>query len=103
MVADLFQDERDAASITTVGKRTSKISVRSARPAIKAANKEHKKTVGHQVMYDLNGSVDGREMRESRYIIAMKILLLQFEAEINKKLLVLSFSSATHCICSWRP
>lgn len=49
MVADLFQDEKDAASTTSVGKGTSKINVRSARPVIKAANKEHKKTVGHQV------------------------------------------------------
>lgn len=49
MVADLFQDEKDAASATSVGKGTSKINVRSARPVIKAANKEHKKTVGHQV------------------------------------------------------
>lgn len=59
MVADLFQDEKDAAPTTSVGKGTSKISVRSARPVIKAANKEHKKTVGHQVTYDMSGSVDG--------------------------------------------
>lgn len=60
MVADLFQDEKDAAPTTSTAKGTSKISVRSARPVIKAANKEHKKTVGHQVMYDLSQSVDGR-------------------------------------------
>lgn len=60
MVADLFQDEKDAAPTTSMAKGTSKISVRSARPVIKAANKEHKKTVGHQVMYDLSQSVDGR-------------------------------------------
>lgn len=59
MVADLFQDEKDAGPTASVGKGTSKISVRSARPAIKAANKEHKKTVGHQVTYDTSGSVDG--------------------------------------------
>lgn len=54
MVADLFQDEKDAAPTTSVAKGTAKISVRSARPAIKAANKEHKKTVGHQVTYDMS-------------------------------------------------
>lgn len=62
MVADLFQDEKDAAPATSMAKGTSKISVRSARPVIKAANKEHKKTVGHQVMYDTSASVDSREM-----------------------------------------
>ncbi|XP_030324179.1 unconventional myosin-Vb [Calypte anna] len=54
MVADLFQDEKDAASTSSVGKGSSKISVRSARPVIKAANKEHKKTVGHQFRNSLN-------------------------------------------------
>lgn len=62
MVADLFQDEKDAAPTTSVGKGTSKINVRSARPVIKAANKEHKKTVGHQVTYDVSESVGGRRM-----------------------------------------
>lgn len=62
MVADLFQDEKDAAPTTSMGKGTSKISVRSARPVIKAANKEHKKTVGHQVTYDVSKSVSSRGM-----------------------------------------
>lgn len=60
MVADLFHDEKDAAPTAAMGKGSSKISVRSARPVIKAANKEHKKTVGHQVGYGRSESVVGR-------------------------------------------
>lgn len=63
MVADLFQDEKDTATATAVGKGTSKISVRSARPVIKAANKEHKKTVGHQVWYEPVGPTAGEQDR----------------------------------------
>lgn len=62
MVADLFQEE-DAVPTTAVGRGTPRISVRSARPAFKAANKEHRKTVGHQVMYDLGESVSEREIQ----------------------------------------
>lgn len=50
MVADLFQEEKDAVPATAVAKRAPRINVRSAKPAFKAANKEHRKTVGHQVM-----------------------------------------------------
>uniref|UniRef100_A0A8C6F3D0 Myosin motor domain-containing protein n=1 Tax=Monodon monoceros TaxID=40151 RepID=A0A8C6F3D0_MONMO len=46
LVADLFHDGKDSAPAATT---SSKISVRSARPPLKASNKEHKKTVGHQV------------------------------------------------------
>uniref|UniRef100_A0A8C8SK46 Myosin VB n=1 Tax=Pelusios castaneus TaxID=367368 RepID=A0A8C8SK46_9SAUR len=49
MVADLFHDEKDSVPVTPALKgASSKISVRSAKPSVKAANKEHKKTVGHQ-------------------------------------------------------
>lgn len=58
MVADLFQD-----AVPTTGKGTPRISVRSARPAFKAANKEHRKTVGHQVMCDLGELVNDREIQ----------------------------------------
>lgn len=55
MVADLFQDEKDSVPATpTVKGAAPKISVRSARPAVKAANKEHKKSVGHQVKSSLD-------------------------------------------------
>lgn len=50
MVADLFHDAKDPVPTASTGKgASSKINIRSARPAMKAANKEHKKTVGHQV------------------------------------------------------
>lgn len=49
-MADLFHDDKDPVPATTSGKgSSSKISIRSARPPMKASNKEHKKTVGHQV------------------------------------------------------
>ncbi|XP_039767426.1 unconventional myosin-Vb isoform X2 [Ornithorhynchus anatinus] len=49
LVADLFQDERDSAPTSSAGKGApSKISIRSSKPPLKASNKEHKKTVGHQ-------------------------------------------------------
>lgn len=50
-MADLFHDDKDSVpAAATSGKgSSSKINVRSARPPLKASNKEHKKTVGHQV------------------------------------------------------
>lgn len=84
MVADLFQDEKDAAPTASVAKGTSKISVRSARPVIKAANKEHKKTVGHQVTYDMSGSVDGRGPRQvNPDIFTVKVSFFQLEAQVG--------------------
>lgn len=50
LVSDLFRDDKDAIPATPAGKgSSSKINIRSAKPPMKAANKEHKKTVGHQV------------------------------------------------------
>uniref|UniRef100_A0A8C9ACN9 Myosin VB n=1 Tax=Prolemur simus TaxID=1328070 RepID=A0A8C9ACN9_PROSS len=49
MVADLFHDDKDPVPATTTPGKGSKINIRSARPPMKASNKEHKKTVGHQV------------------------------------------------------
>ncbi|XP_063151902.1 unconventional myosin-Vb isoform X2 [Candoia aspera] len=49
VIVELFHDEKDPVPAAPSGKKTSsKINIRSARPAVKAANKEHKKTVGHQ-------------------------------------------------------
>ncbi|XP_021239501.1 unconventional myosin-Vb-like [Numida meleagris] len=45
LVAELFGDAKEMAA---AGARPSKISVRSARPAPKGVNKEHRETVGHQ-------------------------------------------------------
>lgn len=56
-MADLFHGDKDSVpASTTSGKgSSSKINIRSARPQLKVANKEHKKTVGHQVSAGARG------------------------------------------------
>lgn len=50
LVADLFQDtNKDGSSSTSSSSKSSRINVRSAKPTPKVPNKEHRKTVGHQV------------------------------------------------------
>lgn len=60
-MADLFHDDKDSvpASMASAKGSSSKINVRSARPQLKAANKEHKKTVGHQVSPRARGRKPG--------------------------------------------
>jgi hypothetical protein len=48
MVADLFLEKKES-STSTPGSKTSRINVRSAKTVPKTPNKEHRKTVGHQV------------------------------------------------------
>lgn len=45
----MFHDDKDSVPGPSTSAKGSKINVRSSRPPLKASNKEHKKTVGHQV------------------------------------------------------
>ncbi|XP_060028315.1 unconventional myosin-Vb [Erinaceus europaeus] len=74
LVADLFHDDKDSATGTTAsGKGSSaKIHVRSARPPLKASNKEHKKTVGHQFRSSLHLLMETLNATTPHYVRCIK-------------------------------
>ncbi|XP_049637542.1 unconventional myosin-Vb [Suncus etruscus] len=74
LVADLFHDDKDPVPATTpTGKGSSnKINVRSARPPLKASNKEHKKTVGHQFRTSLQLLMETLNATTPHYVRCIK-------------------------------
>ncbi|CAD7675081.1 unnamed protein product [Nyctereutes procyonoides] len=74
LVADLFHDDKDSVSATTTSGKgsSSKINIRSARPPLKASNKEHKKTVGHQFRTSLHLLMETLNATTPHYVRCIK-------------------------------
>ncbi|XP_053520207.1 unconventional myosin-Vb isoform X3 [Artibeus jamaicensis] len=74
LVADLFHDDKDPvpASVASAKGSSSKINVRSARPQLKAPNKEHKKTVGHQFRTSLHLLMETLNATTPHYVRCIK-------------------------------
>ncbi|XP_007942045.2 unconventional myosin-Vb [Orycteropus afer afer] len=74
LVSDLFHDDKDPIPATTTSGKgsSSKINVRSARPPMKASNKEHKKTVGHQFRTSLNLLMETLNATTPHYVRCIK-------------------------------
>ncbi|XP_069885270.1 unconventional myosin-Vb isoform X3 [Dipodomys merriami] len=74
LVADLFREDKDPVpASTTSGKgSSSKINIRSARPPMKASNKEHKKSVGHQFRTSLHLLMETLNATTPHYVRCIK-------------------------------
>ncbi|XP_008591639.1 PREDICTED: unconventional myosin-Vb-like [Galeopterus variegatus] len=74
LVADLFHDDKDSVSTTSASGKgsSSKINIRSARPTMKASNKEHKKTVGHQFRTSLRLLMETLNATTPHYVRCIK-------------------------------
>ncbi|XP_036179305.1 unconventional myosin-Vb [Myotis myotis] len=72
LVADLFHDDKDSVPAPSTSAKGSKIQVRSSRPLLKASNKEHKKTVGHQFRTSLQLLMETLNATTPHYVRCVK-------------------------------
>ncbi|XP_054982056.1 unconventional myosin-Vb isoform X1 [Sorex araneus] len=74
LVANLFHDDKDPAPAAIPASKgsSSKINIRSARPPLKASNKEHKKTVGHQFRTSLHLLMETLNATTPHYVRCIK-------------------------------
>ncbi|XP_070277242.1 unconventional myosin-Vb isoform X2 [Myotis yumanensis] len=72
LVADLFHDDKDSVPAPSTSAKGSKINVRSSRPPLKASNKEHKKTVGHQFRTSLQLLMETLNATTPHYVRCIK-------------------------------
>ncbi|KAL0965691.1 hypothetical protein UPYG_G00284510 [Umbra pygmaea] len=73
LVADLFQDtNKDTSTTTFTSGKAAKINVRSAKPAPKVPNKDHRKTVGHQFRSSLQLLMETLNATTPHYVRCIK-------------------------------